>query len=130
MDPTAVHPFPSTVDKPKSEMTDAELLQHEQDEFECGPMRLLTESCRARTPVLVLLRNDHRLLGYVRAFDRHCNMVMQECREIWREGAGRKKRTGKGRKRAEGVDRERFVSKLFVRGDSVVVIVRPPEATQ
>jgi small nuclear ribonucleoprotein D2 len=31
-------------------------------------------SVRNNTQVLINLRNNHKLLGRVRAFDRHCNM--------------------------------------------------------
>lgn len=117
-----IHPFPSTIDKPKNEMTDDELRRHEQDEFARGPMRLLTAACTTSTPLLVHLRNDHRLVGKVRAFDRHCNLVMEGVREWWREGGGAR---GRGTKRRRGVERERHVSKMFIRGDSIILIVKP-----
>ena len=121
MDPD-IHPFPSSVDKPKSDMTDEELRRHEQDEFARGPMRLLTAACATHTPILVHMRNDHRLVGRVRAFDRHCNLVMEGVREWWREGGGGK---GRGVKRRRGVERERHVPKMFIRGDSIIMVVQP-----
>ncbi|KAH1230090.1 putative small nuclear ribonucleoprotein Sm D2 [Glycine max] len=35
--------------------------------------------------VLINCRNNKKLLGRVRAFDRHCNMVLENVREMWTE---------------------------------------------
>ena len=75
-----------------------------------------THSVKNNTQVLVNLRNNHKLLGHVRAFDRHCNLVMENVRELWTEVPKSKK--------AQPVNKDRKISKLFVRGDSVVLIVR------
>lgn len=37
------------------------------------------------TQVLINCRNNKKLLGRVRAFDRHCNMVLENVREMWTE---------------------------------------------
>jgi small nuclear ribonucleoprotein D2 len=106
-------------DKPKSEMTADELDKLEAEEMTRGPFRLLTSALHRHSKVLVSLRNNHRLVGKVKAFDRHCNMVMEDTNELCAE----KGRRGKGVKKARGNNRERYLSKLFVRGDSVVVVV-------
>jgi small nuclear ribonucleoprotein (snRNP)-like protein len=36
-------------------------------------------------------------------------------------------KTGKGKKASQPVNRDRFVSKMFLRGDSVVMILRNPK---
>ena len=74
-------------------------------------------SVRNSSQVLVNLRNNPKLLGRVRAFDRHCNMVLENVREIWKEARG-----GKGGGGAL-VDKDRLIGKLFLRGDSVIVVV-------
>ena len=71
------------------------------------------------TPVLVSLRNNHKLLGKVKAFDRHCNLVMTNVKEFWFEPLK------KGA--SEPVQRDRKIAKLFVRGDSVVLVVKNPQ---
>ena len=38
------------------------------------------------------LRNNKKLLGRVKAFDRHCNMVLEGVKEMWTELP----KTGKG----------------------------------
>lgn len=35
--------------------------------------------------VLINCRNNKKLLGRVRAFDRHCNMVLENVKEMWTE---------------------------------------------
>lgn len=35
--------------------------------------------------VLINCRNNHKLLGRVKAFDRHCNMILENVREMWTE---------------------------------------------
>jgi small nuclear ribonucleoprotein (snRNP)-like protein len=35
--------------------------------------------------VLINCRNNRKLLGRVKAFDRHCNMVLENVKEIWTE---------------------------------------------
>ena len=35
--------------------------------------------------VLISCRNNRKLLGRVKAFDRHCNMVLENVKEMWTE---------------------------------------------
>jgi len=56
--------------KPKSEMTPEELAQKEQEEFNTGPLSVLTQSVKNNTQVLINCRNNKKLLGRVKAFDR------------------------------------------------------------
>ena len=43
--------------------------------------------------VLINCRNNKKLLGRVKAFDRHCNMVLEGVKEMWTELT----KTGKGK---------------------------------
>ena len=36
-------------------------------------------------------------------------------------------KTGKGQKKAKPVNKERFITKLFLRGDSVILVLRNPK---
>lgn len=87
------------------------------DKFDIGPLSLLTNCVRENIQVIVSCRNNRKLLGRVRAFDRHCNMVMESVREIWPES------TKKG---SAPVTKDRFIPKLFVRGDSVIMVLKNP----
>ena len=101
--------------KPKSEMSEKELQDLEQYEFDHDPMRLLAKAVKDNTTILISLRNNHKLIAKVKAFDRHCNMILENAREFWNETVPN------DRKRK--VVRERFVLKMFLRGDSVIVIL-------
>ncbi|KAL3317804.1 Small nuclear ribonucleoprotein Sm D2 [Cichlidogyrus casuarinus] len=108
--------------KSRQEMTEAELYEMEKEEFKTGPMSLLTEAVKTNCQVLINCRNNKKLLGRVKAFDRHMNMVLENVKELWVEVP----RAGKGKKKAAPVNKERFISKMFLRGDSVIIIMRNP----
>lgn len=121
--------------------------------------------------VLINCRNNKKLLCRVKAFDRHCNMVLENVKEMWTEtpkvpalarnsthacsnprakwsvdgwilcGGGAppdclsrattesvclSPQTGKGKQKAKPVNKERFISKMFLRGDSVILVLRNP----
>lgn len=103
------------IDRPKSELNKDELSQLEEFEFKHGPMSLINDSMQSRTPIIISLRNNHKIIARVKAFDRHCNMVLENVKELWTEKNGK-----------ESINRERFISKLFLRGDSVIVILKAP----
>lgn len=75
--------------------------------------------------VLINCRNNKKLLARVKAFDRHCNMVLENVKEMWTEVP----RPGKGKKKSKPVNKDRFISKMFLRGDSVILVLRNPLAT-
>jgi len=61
-------------------MTPEELAQKEQEEFNTGPLSVLTQSVKNNTQVLINCRNNKKLLGRVKAFDRslyRCLCVLQ-----------------------------------------------------
>lgn len=80
-------------------------------------------SCAFPLPqVLINCRNNKKLLGRVKAFDRHCNMVLENVQEMWTE----QPKTGKGLKKSKPINKDRFISKMFLRGDSVILVLRNP----
>ena len=79
---------------------------------------------RNHTQVLISTRNNRKLLARVKAFDRHCNMVLENVKEMWTEVP----KSGKGKKAAKPVNKDRFISKMFLRGDSVILVLRNPHA--
>ena len=96
----------------------------EADKFnvEAGPLSVLMQSVKQNTQVLINCRNNHKLLARVKAFDRHCNMVLENVKEMWTEAPV----TGKGKAKAQPVNKDRFISKMFLRGDSVIIVLRNP----
>uniref|UniRef100_D8PK66 Small nuclear ribonucleoprotein Sm D2 n=1 Tax=Schizophyllum commune (strain H4-8 / FGSC 9210) TaxID=578458 RepID=D8PK66_SCHCM len=117
---------------PKSELDEAQLRQLEEHEISQGPLSVLQQAVRNHTQVLISLRNDKKLLARVKAFDRHSNMVLENVKEarqftfslplnaytqqMWTE-------IPKG-KNKKPVNKDRFISKMFLRGDSVILILR------
>ena len=84
---------------------------------------MLYNSVKSNSQVLINVRNNHKLLARVKAFDRHCNMVLENVKEMWTETP----KTAKGRKgKAQPVNKDRFISKMFLRGDSVILVLRNP----
>ena len=55
---------------------------------------------------------------------RHCNMVLENVKEMWTEVP----KTGKGKKKSKPVNKDRYISKMFLRGDSVILVLRNPLA--
>jgi small nuclear ribonucleoprotein D2 len=50
--------------------------------------------------------------------------ILEDVKEMWTETS----KGGKGRARGAAVNKDRFVSKMFLRGDSVILIVSNPAA--
>ena len=111
----------SLLDKPKSELSQEELRELEEYEMANGPLSMLLKAVKGHTKVLVSCRNNRKLVARVKAFDRHFNMVLTDVKEMWSEGG--KPRRGKGKRVSKPVNKDRFISKLFLRGDSVVLVV-------
>ena len=86
-----------------------------------GPLSLLKEAVRTNSQILIYCRNNRKLLGRIRAFDRHMNIILEAVCEIWSEMMKGKSKTHKLR------NRERFISKMFLRGDSIILIVKNPQ---
>ncbi|KAJ2494979.1 Small nuclear ribonucleoprotein Sm D2 [Coemansia sp. RSA 2049] len=103
--------------KSKADMTHEELMKLEDEEFNNGPLSVLQMAVSNNSQILISLRNNHKLLARVKGFDRHCNMVLENIKEMWTEVP----KTGKGAKRVTAINKDRFISKMFLRGDSVIV---------
>lgn len=95
----------------------------EEELYKKGPLSVLTASVKNNHMVLINCRNNHKLLARVKAFDRHCNMLLENVKEMWTEIP----KTGKGKKASRPVNKDRFVSKMFLRGDSVIMVLRNPK---
>ncbi len=108
-------PTPTNGDAP--EMT-------EEERFRTGPLSVLLESVKNNTQVLINVRNNKKLLGRIKAFDRHMNMVLENVKEMWTE----QPKKGKGQKKAKPINKDRFITKMFLRGDSVILVLRNPLA--
>lgn len=82
-------------------------------------MSLLQNAVNNNTPIVISCRNNHKLIAKVRSFDRHCNLVLENVKDLWTESI----KNNKG-KTIKTVSKERFISKLFLRGDSVIIVLK------
>jgi len=99
---------------------DGDAPANEKDNFDVGPLSVLQKCCRDNCQVLINCRNNRKVLARVKAFDRHMNMVLENVREMWTERP-------KGKAKAKPINKDRFISKMFLRGDSVILILRNPK---
>lgn len=76
-------------------------------QFSAGPLSILQTAVRSHTQVLISVRNNRKILARVKAFDRHCNMILENCKEMWTETP----RLASGKK-GKPVNKDRFISKL------------------
>lgn len=104
--------------KPRNELNEYEINLLETHDFTSGPLSLLQTAVRNHTQVLISCRNNRKLLARVKAFDRHCNMVLENVKEMWSDTP-----RGADGKKGRPVMKDRFISKMFLRGDSVIVVV-------
>ena len=107
-----------------TETTAEDQLMTEEERFSTGPLSLLAEAVKHNSQVLINCRNNRKLLARVKAFDRHYNMVLENVKEFWTETP----KSGKGVKKSRPVNKDRFVSKMFLRGDSVILVLKNPSA--
>ncbi|KAI9638274.1 putative pre-mRNA splicing factor [Dioszegia hungarica] len=101
---------------PKSELDEGQIRELEEWEISQGPLSVLQQAVRNQSQVLISLRNNKKLLARVKAFDRHSNMVLENVKEMWVENP-----KGKDKK---PINKDRFISKIFLRGDSVILVLR------
>jgi small nuclear ribonucleoprotein D2 len=93
-----------------------------EETFHEGPLSMLKEAVKKNSQVLVYCRNNRKILARIRAFDRHMNMILENACELWTEMS--KKNKGK---KAQPRNMERYISKLFLRGDSVILVLKNPK---
>lgn len=71
-------------------MTPEELQKREEEEFNTGPLSVLTQSVKNNTQVLINCRNNKKLLGRVKAFDRYFYLseilILQLCQAAYLGG--------------------------------------------
>ncbi|KAF5297354.1 hypothetical protein FQR65_LT01284 [Abscondita terminalis] len=89
-------------------------------DFQIGPISILQDALNDHNQVLISCRNNKKLLGSIKAYDRHMNLILENVKEMWTELP----RKGKGKSIA--VTHDRYLPKLFIRGDSIILVVAKP----
>ena len=65
---------------------------------------------------IININNNIKIYIYIR--------LLEDVKEMWTEYS----KGGKGRKRGQSMNKDRYVSKMFLRGDSVILVVSNPAA--
>jgi len=107
-------------------MTTTEPIAASGADLRTGPFSVLYNAVKGNTQVLVNVRNNHKLLGRVKAYDRHMNLLLEDVKEMWTERSKGGKGRGGASSRGSAVNKDRYVGKMFLRGDSVILIVSNP----
>ena len=84
-------------------------------DFTTGPLKLLTESVKNNTQILIDIEGNRRLIAHVIGFDSHFNMVLTNVKEMWSEKYGRREIVE---------NKERYFAKMFLPGHNVKIIVK------
>jgi len=93
-------------------------------DMKTGPFSVLYNAVSGNTQILINVRNNHKILGRVKAYDRHMNLLLEDVKEMWTEYS----KGGKGKQRGAAMNKDRYISKMFLRGDSVILVVSNPAA--
>uniref|UniRef100_A0A7S4KRS3 Small nuclear ribonucleoprotein Sm D2 n=1 Tax=Paramoeba aestuarina TaxID=180227 RepID=A0A7S4KRS3_9EUKA len=99
-----------TATKRRPEDSEAKELEN----FVHGPFSVLDSSMRSGDQVLISCRSNKKLVGRIRAFDRHMNMILDNSQEIWMDSS------------SMGYANRRMLGKVFLRGDNVILVVKNP----
>ena len=91
------------------------------EDSEHGPLSVLVSAIKTNSQVLINCRNNRKLLGRVKAFDRHLNLLVENVKEVWTELNEIKE------SRMATINKDRFISKLFLRGDSIILVLKNPK---
>jgi len=78
-----------------------------------GPFMLLKKSLTSSTKIYILTNDHHKFTGYLRSFDKHCNIILENVTEIWHEEMKNDKKI---------ITKEKYSPIIFLRGDSIIII--------
>ena len=87
------------------------------EDYSSGPLSVLLSSVENNSQVLINCRNNKKLLARIKAFDNHFNMILEDVQELWTETS---------KHGHNPITKERYISKMFLRGDSVILVLRNP----
>ncbi|KAG7291037.1 hypothetical protein NEMBOFW57_001046 [Staphylotrichum longicolle] len=90
--------------KPRNECTEYEIAQLENWEMSNGPLSLLQTAVRSHSQVLISIRSNRKL-------------ILENVKEMWTETPVHNGKKGRP------VNKDRFISKMFLRGDSVIIVL-------
>ena len=83
-----------------------------------GPMGPLIDAVNNKMPILIALRSNRKLYGIPKAVDRHWNIIIENCTELWSPEA----KDGK-----PVTIQQRKINRLFLRGDNIICVYPNPK---
>ena len=78
-----------------------------------NPFSLLADTIALNRPIIIFTRNNKKLFGHIRAFDKHMNLALENVRELFSFKDNNKNTTY----------HERYISKLILRGDTIILLL-------
>ena len=84
-----------------------------------GPMAPIVTAVYEKQPIIVSLRSNRKLHGYIKAVDRHWNMILEQVIEITPQKISKAGET-------QSEPRTRKINRLFLRGDNVICVFPNP----
>lgn len=96
---------------PRTENATTAQAKKEALDLKNGPFSVLQSAMETNTKVIVRCRFDRMLVGYVRAFDKHFNMLLTDVNEVVTNSK-------------DGEAQQRVISTIVLRGDSVVYVLK------
>jgi len=115
------HPSNTCTKRNNTEVASLSMSANFTEDLEHGPLSVLVSAIKTNSQVLVNCRNNRKLLGRIKAFDRHLNLLLENVKEVWTE------RNGQKESRMHANNKDRFISKLFLRGDSIILVLSNPK---
>ena len=85
-----------------------------------GPMAPIVNAVYEKQPIIVSLRSNRKLHAYIKAVDRHWNMILEQVIEITPQPPSKD-----GGPPPE--PRRRKINRLFLRGDNVICVFPNPQ---
>nr|BAS01643.1 mRNA splicing factor [Lotharella vacuolata] len=91
--------------------------------FGSGPFLLLKKNLTSFNKIYILTNDHHKFIGYLRSFDKHCNIILENVTEIWHEEVFvffNQKKTNINKKNIS--TKEKYSPIIFLRGDTIIII--------
>jgi len=84
------------------------------DQSSIGPYSIIEKALKLKKKILISCNNNIKYYGFIRSFDRHCNMLLEDVIAVWKENNVKANELEKSY--------EKYYPKIFLRGDSIIVV--------
>lgn len=95
------------------------MIPSEMTNLQAGPMGPIVKAVYDKEPILIALRSNRKLYGYIKAVDRHWNMILEGVIEVTP--------TPQKPGQPPSAPIQRRINRLFLRGDNVICVYPNPK---